>query len=167
MRVVGLPLHCWSGELFKRIGDCCGGFVEVDEETKNFSQLQWAGILVKNRGNFFPGTLHLVVKSLCYAVQLWWEVLPWISAVVPMKNMKWNEGEKVREEWDVGSRAGSSSGRGKKSWRAAETDGAGAVKKIRGEEQSDDDRIEASADGFAGYGKEAGGVGLSEQDRLG
>ncbi|RVX12904.1 Transposon TX1 uncharacterized 149 kDa protein [Vitis vinifera] len=97
-------------------------------------------------------------------VQLWWEVLPWISAVVPMKNMKWNEGEKVREEWDVGSRAGSSSGRGKKSWRAAETDGAGAVKKIRGEEQSDDDRIEASADGFAGYGKEAGGVGLSEQD---
>ncbi|RVW86554.1 hypothetical protein CK203_045694 [Vitis vinifera] len=25
VRVVGLPLHCWSGEMFKRIGDCCGG----------------------------------------------------------------------------------------------------------------------------------------------
>ena len=54
VRVVGLPLHCWSGELFKRIGDCCGGFVEVDEETKIFSQLQWARILVKNGGQFFP-----------------------------------------------------------------------------------------------------------------
>ena len=37
IRVVGLPLHCWSEEMFKRIRDCCGGFVEVDEETKNCS----------------------------------------------------------------------------------------------------------------------------------
>ncbi|RVW14441.1 hypothetical protein CK203_090791 [Vitis vinifera] len=43
VRVVGFPLHCWSEELFTRIGDCCGGFVEVDEETKNLSQLQWPG----------------------------------------------------------------------------------------------------------------------------
>ena len=161
VRVVGLPLHCWSGELFKRIGDCYGGFVEVDEETKNHSQLQWARILVKNGGNFFPGTLNLVVKSFCYAVQLWWEVLPRISAVVPMKNLKWNERERVREEWDEGSCTGSSGRRGKESWRAAETDGAGAVRRMRGKEQSDGDRMETSIDGFAGYGKEAGGVGLS------
>ncbi|RVX06960.1 hypothetical protein CK203_014938 [Vitis vinifera] len=36
----GLPLHLWSREVFKRIGDCCGGFVAVDEETALFSQLQ-------------------------------------------------------------------------------------------------------------------------------
>ena len=46
VRVVGLPLQCWNEEMFKRIGDYCGGFVEVDEETKNLSQYQWAGILV-------------------------------------------------------------------------------------------------------------------------
>ena len=40
VRVVGLLPHCWSGEVFKKFGDCCGGFVEVDEETKRFSQLQ-------------------------------------------------------------------------------------------------------------------------------
>ena len=40
VRVVGLPLHLWSREVFKRIGDCCGGFVAVDEETALFSQLQ-------------------------------------------------------------------------------------------------------------------------------
>ena len=84
VRVVGLLLHCWSGEMFKRIDDCCGGFVEVDE-TKSCSQLQWARILVKNGGKFFPGTMHLVVNSYCYAIQLCWEVLPWISAVVRLE----------------------------------------------------------------------------------
>ena len=37
VRVVGLPLHLWSREVFKRIGECCGGFVVVDEETAFFS----------------------------------------------------------------------------------------------------------------------------------
>ena len=37
VRVVGLPFRCWSEEILKRIGDCCGGFVEVDRETKNVS----------------------------------------------------------------------------------------------------------------------------------
>ena len=32
VRVVGLPLHFWSREVFRKIGDCCGGFVVVDEE---------------------------------------------------------------------------------------------------------------------------------------
>ena len=70
VRVVGLPLHCWSEEIFKRIGDCCGGFVEVDGETKNGSRLQWARILVKNRGNFFSRTMHLAIDDYCYALQL-------------------------------------------------------------------------------------------------
>lgn len=39
MRVVGLPLHFWSKEVFKKLGDSCGGFMAVDEETSCFSQL--------------------------------------------------------------------------------------------------------------------------------
>ena len=39
VRVVGLPLHLWSREVFKRIGECCWGFVAVDVETAFFSQL--------------------------------------------------------------------------------------------------------------------------------
>lgn len=46
LRVVGLLLHFWSGEVFRKIGDCCGDFVKVDEDTRRFSQLQWAIILV-------------------------------------------------------------------------------------------------------------------------
>lgn len=40
VRVMGIPFHFWSGEVLKKIGDWCGGFIEVDEETKRFSQLQ-------------------------------------------------------------------------------------------------------------------------------
>ena len=39
VRVVGLPLHLWSLEVFKRIEDGCGGFVVVDEDTRSLSEL--------------------------------------------------------------------------------------------------------------------------------
>ena len=34
VRVVGLPLHLWSREVFKRIGDVCGAFIEIYAEWK-------------------------------------------------------------------------------------------------------------------------------------
>ena len=33
VRVLRLPLHLWCWEIFRKIGDCCGGFVPVDEGT--------------------------------------------------------------------------------------------------------------------------------------
>ena len=30
---VGLPLHLWTVETLRRIGDSCGGFVDVDQDT--------------------------------------------------------------------------------------------------------------------------------------
>ncbi|RVX16300.1 hypothetical protein CK203_014320 [Vitis vinifera] len=50
VKVVGLPLHLWSREVFKSIGERCGGFIVVDEDTAFFSELQWARILVKAPG---------------------------------------------------------------------------------------------------------------------
>ena len=47
VRVVGLLLHFWNWEEFRKMGDCCGGLVAMDEDTTNFSQLQWARLLVK------------------------------------------------------------------------------------------------------------------------
>lgn len=40
VRVVGLPLHMWSREEFKSIGDGCGGFIAVDEDTTSLTELQ-------------------------------------------------------------------------------------------------------------------------------
>ena len=42
VRVLGLPLNLWSHEVFIKVGDCCGGFVTMDEGSVNSFQLQWA-----------------------------------------------------------------------------------------------------------------------------
>ena len=80
VRVVGLPhLHLWSLEVFKRIGDGCGGFVAMDEDTRSLSKLQWARILMKRAEMEFPNYAHIVLGSGCYSFQLWWESPPWFT----------------------------------------------------------------------------------------
>ncbi|RVW15898.1 hypothetical protein CK203_073126 [Vitis vinifera] len=82
VRVVGMPLHFWSQEILRKIGDACGGFIAVDEDTAKFKELKWARLL------------------------LWWEVKPGLTAVIPAtKNEKGNERE-VRDEGEGDSRAG-------------------------------------------------------------
>ena len=54
MRVVGLPLHLWNHEVFKLIGDGCGGFIVVDNKTDSMVELQWARLLVKMAGRDLP-----------------------------------------------------------------------------------------------------------------
>ena len=106
VRVVGLPVHFWSQEAFRKIGDCCRGFVAVDENTANFKELQWGKLLVRYEGLEWPSSLQVVVGSLCYAFQLWWEVKPGLSEVVPViKNEKGKERE-VRDDGEGDSRAG-------------------------------------------------------------
>ena len=40
VRVMGLSLYLWSRKVFKKIGDYCGGFVAMDENTVAFKELQ-------------------------------------------------------------------------------------------------------------------------------
>ncbi|KAL6349398.1 hypothetical protein AAG906_034055 [Vitis piasezkii] len=70
---------------------------------------------------------------------LWWERLPWLSKVVPMKKMKGGEKEKTRDDREVGSRTESSSSKGKEMWRVAEEMGPDSVRKAEGEEKLDGD----------------------------
>nr|CAN79200.1 hypothetical protein VITISV_034334 [Vitis vinifera] len=69
VKVVGLPLHLWSREVFKSIGERCGGFIAVDEDTTFFSELQWARILVKASGKIRQGTLQVVAGNCCWTAQ--------------------------------------------------------------------------------------------------
>ena len=71
-----LPLHLWSREVFKRIGESSGGFIAVDEETTFFSQLQWAHILVRASRKNRSSSLQVVARNFCWAVSLWWETPP-------------------------------------------------------------------------------------------
>lgn len=56
----GLRLRLWCRELFRKIGDSCGGFITVDEETAYLQHLQWAKVLVRSNGNSTPGSLQVV-----------------------------------------------------------------------------------------------------------
>ena len=44
VRIVGLPISLWSPIILKRVGDECGGFITVDEQTKTMGELEWARI---------------------------------------------------------------------------------------------------------------------------
>ncbi|RVW50076.1 hypothetical protein CK203_106843 [Vitis vinifera] len=60
----------------KKVGDECGGFITVDEQTKTLGELQWARILVRGRGDARPSVLEVEVEEEVYAVSLWWECRP-------------------------------------------------------------------------------------------
>lgn len=53
VKVFGIPLHGWTISSFQYIGELYGGFVGIDEDTKNRSHLFWARICVK-RGDLDP-----------------------------------------------------------------------------------------------------------------
>ena len=106
VRVVGLPVHFWSQEAFRKIGDCCGGFIAVDENTANFKELQWARLLVRSEGLEWPSSLQVAVGSLCYAFQLWWEVKPRLSEVVPVIRNEKGKEQEVRDDGEGGSHVG-------------------------------------------------------------
>ena len=98
VKVVGLPLHLWSREVFKSIGERCGGFIAVDEETAFFSELQWARILVRVPGKVRLGTLQVVAGNFCWTVSLWWENPSWFSEVVARSAWFKEERREVRDE---------------------------------------------------------------------
>ena len=71
--------------VFRKIGECCGRFVAVDEDTTAFKELQWARLLlVKSEGLEWLSSLQVAVGSSYYAIQLWWEVQPGVSEVAPV-----------------------------------------------------------------------------------
>ena len=105
---MGLSLNFWNQEVFRKLGDSCGGLVAVDGDIANFTQLQWARLLVKTDERDLPGSLHLVVGSLCFAIQLWWEVLPWVSVAVAVQGRGWLKGDKGCMDSHVGSSVGHS-----------------------------------------------------------
>ena len=63
IRVVGLPLHLWTGEILKKVGDNCGGFVALDEDTASKTDLHWARILVKMNSNVKLASVNLLAGA--------------------------------------------------------------------------------------------------------
>ena len=60
--IEGIPLLMWNIHVFKVIGEACGGFLEVAEETKNKSYLGYAMIKVKGFENCL---MNPVIEIMC------------------------------------------------------------------------------------------------------
>ena len=76
VRIVGLPISLWSRDILSKIGEGCGGFVEIDEKTERKEELQWARIRVRINGGKIPKMVEIWVENLCYSLSLWWETRP-------------------------------------------------------------------------------------------
>ena len=65
--IEGLPILMWNFHVFKVIGDACGGFLEIAEETNNKTFLGYAKIKVKG---FENGFMNPVIEILCEGEQV-------------------------------------------------------------------------------------------------
>lgn len=72
VRALGLPLHLWGTAVFRKIGQLCGGFVRVDENTELRRDLRWARILVHFRGEM-PASVKIGVGEHVFRVPIWAE----------------------------------------------------------------------------------------------
>ena len=103
VRVVGLPVHLWSRKILEKIGDACGGFLPVDEDTDMLAELCWARVLVK-LGKFEPSnTIEVMVGGTRFWIQLWWELSPsrmTVSSSEQRRNPRFCKGD------DGGTRTG-------------------------------------------------------------
>ena len=103
VRLLGLPLHLWSHLILKRIGDKCGGFDAVDENTACMIDPRWARIRVKWDGSTNPRSVIVFEDDKSFVIQLWWELQPqmqWESWMPEPKG-----GNETREEGDENPRA--------------------------------------------------------------
>lgn len=69
--ISGLPLHWWSQKFFRRIGEACGGLIDVDLRTSNFEYLIDAKLRVKsNDVGLLPGDLRIEEDGEVHLVQI-------------------------------------------------------------------------------------------------
>ncbi|OIT00303.1 hypothetical protein A4A49_21436, partial [Nicotiana attenuata] len=70
IKAFGIPLHAWSLDTFKTIGEFCGGFVGVDEDTKHINHLLWARMCIRNTEAKTPGKINLDIGEWKFEISL-------------------------------------------------------------------------------------------------
>ncbi|RVW13170.1 hypothetical protein CK203_097772 [Vitis vinifera] len=101
VRIFGLPVLLWNPTVLRRVGEECGGFIDIDSKTKKLEELQWARILVRSTGGNKPSTLEIEIEEEVLTLALWWEFRPTVKKLRAASH-RWEE---VRDE--SSSRAGS------------------------------------------------------------
>ena len=90
VRILGLPISLWVPSVLRRVGDACGGFLDVDSQTESMEELQWARILVRSDGENVPDILEIGIEETTYFLSLWWEMMPSIRLGEGRKQGLWS-----------------------------------------------------------------------------
>lgn len=98
IRVVGLPLHMWTHDVLKMIGDGCGGFIAIDKETALGTKVLQTRISMRVKGKGRPSTVNILAGPRSFEVQVWWELQPWVASVYPSKVAADSKVQKSQEE---------------------------------------------------------------------
>ena len=98
IRVLGLPLHLWTPEILRKIGDTCGGFMEVDKNTEKKKEVKWARMMIKMVGKSRPRVVNILEGPRSFELQIWWEVSPWVTGVHPVSSRAVVKNPEVDEE---------------------------------------------------------------------
>ncbi|KAG5528718.1 hypothetical protein RHGRI_029397 [Rhododendron griersonianum] len=73
VRILGLPLHLWDSEVFREIGDFCGGFVSVDVDMRRRINLHWARIAVRAAPEKIPAKVKVAMGGWVFDLRVWVE----------------------------------------------------------------------------------------------
>ena len=76
--------------MLRRVGDECGGFVDIDSKTEKLEELQWARILVRSDGGDKPSTLEIGIEEEVFTLALWWELRPSVRKL-RVDSRRWGE----------------------------------------------------------------------------
>jgi len=73
IKIIGISLHLWSQQVFEEIGQLCGGWVAMEEETELKNHMKWARILVANSGRNIPKEVSISRGGIRYHFLVWVE----------------------------------------------------------------------------------------------
>ncbi|KAI7980135.1 hypothetical protein LOK49_Contig193G00004 [Camellia lanceoleosa] len=76
--ILGLPIHLRSPELFREIGNRCGGFVAIDESVEILGCVL---LQVHGQASGYPSQISIRWGSRCYTLPIWSETGPVVVAM--------------------------------------------------------------------------------------
>lgn len=74
VKAFAIPIHAWSLDTFRTIGDLCGGFVGIDEDTKHRNHFIWARICINNCRAKIPDKIKLDVDESRFKISILMDV---------------------------------------------------------------------------------------------
>ncbi|KAK6793695.1 hypothetical protein RDI58_007148 [Solanum bulbocastanum] len=73
IRVMGLPMHLWTDETFKEIGELYGGWLKTEEETELRNHLKWARIKIRGDGRSIRSEVSISRDGIKFIISIWVE----------------------------------------------------------------------------------------------